>query len=408
MRAITIIATCGPLLVSCSLLNTRPGHPDSYNTAYLHLEREWPTTVSNTKPGDVADKSGSQTPVYLTAQTPGEIWQARGYSYNMHLRYQAAAYKAEDVQDALAIPIFGLAVATVATAIGHASTVAVASVGLAGGSVAAGSSYLHPDKDATADQTASSALLCVVDQSKILNDMSAVPLTLDKAALQDALNKLQTDSGALMNSVNPADQTAKAAVQAVQTAADTAMQALDAAISQYVTLPSEIYQTADAIDQATKTVSPRVLDYSSVLKSLQTSATNQSTTDQAKSQVQTAGTTAAKASSTGAPSPAARKVTMPSLTPSSTTNLDTATAQVASATSATSIKTPKDPATAGVAGTPATGSGSKPQALSSVLNDTTIDDMTRVTILAKSALDDVPSPNFSAIAANIKGCSATK
>jgi len=43
-----------------------------------------------------------------------------------------------------------------------------------------------------------------------------------------------------------------------------------------------------------------------------------------------------------------------------------------------------------------------------VLTSPTLTDMSRVIELSKIALDDLPDPNFSAIAANIKACSVVK
>lgn len=396
---------CPPALSGCSILETRPGHPESYDNGYYNKDQLWPTSV---KPDNTNGTStGSQTPVFLTARTPVEIWQARGYTYNMHLKYQAAAYHAEDVQDGLAIPVFGAAIATVATAIGRASTVAIAATGLGGASAAAGYAYLHPDKDAATNQTAASALMCIVDQSKVLNDMSAVPLVLDQAALQDALNKLITDSGSLMQSVNPVDQQAQTAVRTVQTAAAKVMSALDSAISAYVALPSEIYEAADSIDQTAKSGGARSLDYQSILSSLKTSANNQSSTNDAKSQVQQANATAAQASSAPAQTPQAQKVTQPDGS-APATNLTTTQANVTSATTSVSIAQPTNQTTQGVAGSPSIGTTTKSASLSTLLNDTTISDLTRVTLLSQAATNDIPSPNFSDVAANIKNCGLSK
>jgi hypothetical protein len=383
------------VIAGCAPLNTRPGHPDSWNTTYYKPDLEWKTIGT---PGmDLSQAKAtapSATPVYQTAKTPAEIWQARGYAWNMHLRYQAAAYKAQDVQDELAVPVFGAAIATIATGLARASTVAVAATGLGGASLGAGASYLHPDKDAATDQAATSALLCVIDQSKILNDMSAIPLVLDKAALQDALSQMRQDLGPLLTGAS-SNQQAKAAVQAVETAAESSIKALDAAIAAYVAVPSEIFLAADTIDQAAKTSGARTLDYSSLLKSLQTSATNQSATDKAKTDVQTASDATASAKLPGGNGS----------TGASTQTLEATASVVKQALTEPAAGQAADTATA-TATTAAT--QTKQDALSSVLKNTGIADLTRVNLLAKAALDDIPNPNFSDAAASIKSCAALK
>lgn len=395
------LLSLAPLCTGCSYLETRPGHPESYNK-YYDAKQKWDTTIRKPQ-NDVADADETATSVYRVAKTPIEIWQARGYAYNFHLQYEAASYKAQDVEDVLAVPVFGLAVATVAVGLAHVGTAAVAGTALGGAALGAGVAYLRPDKDAATDQGADAALLCVVNKSKDLNNISAVPLVLDVAALQDALGKMRTDAGTLMASTKSTDQQAQKAVSDADAAAESAIKAVNAAISAYVDLPGNIFAAADDINTAAKAGGARSLDYASVLSSLQTSAKNQSAADDAKTQLQKATTSAA--ANTNAKGAAVAVTAGKQSAPATT--LTNADAEIQKVVAATVLPT-QPGAVAALAGKPATNSSSKTATLKSVLDSTQIGDIARVNALTKIALDDIPDPNFSAIAATIKSCGAGK
>ena len=412
-RRVVTLFSAASLLSGCAWLNTRPGHPDSYaGTEYYVAAYKPPGSWHDrTQTADAAGGGAGSTPVFAIAKTPAEIWKARNYAHNIALRYQAAAYKAQDRQDELAIPLFGTAIAAAAAAIAHVSTVGIAAIGLGGGAAGLGYSYLHPDKDAAADQSAEAALFCVVDQTHILSDMSAVPLALDKAALQDAVQNLLAKSGGVTNNTAPSGSAAKKALQAVLDSADQTIQALNAAIAQYVMLPSEIYLQADTIDQTTKASSVHTIgSYQSLVSSLQTAATNQAMTDAAKTSLQSANGTIAQAplggSSTAALAPA------PAV-PEANTNLKSATNQAeAGALAGTALvaqATAPDAAAPAVTNSAATiQADSKTTELNALFEDATLSAMTRVTALGKIATNDIPEPNFSTIAANIKACALPK
>lgn len=178
---------------------------------------------------------------------------------------------------------------------------------------------------------------------------------------------------------------------------------INAAISQYVNLPTNIFQTVNNIDSAAKAGGARSLDYASVLSSLQISAKNQAAADDAKTQLQKATTSAA--ANTNAKGAAVAVTSGKQSAPATTlTNADAEIQKVAAA----NIFPTQTGSVAAVAGKPATNSASKTVTLKSVLDSTQIGDITRVNALTKIALDDIPDPNFSAIAANIKACSAAK
>ena len=412
------VVLCGtvPALSGCAWLNTRPGHPDSYaGTEYYVAAYKPPGSWHDkTQKFDVPSADASSTPVFAIAKTPAEIWKARSYARDVALRYQAAAYKAQDRQDELAIPLFGTAIGTAAAAIAHVSTVGIAAIGLGGGAAGLGYSYLHPDKDAAADQSAEAALFCVVDQTHILTDMSAVPLALDKAALQDAVQNLLAKSGGVTNNTAPSGAAAKKALQAVLDSADQTIQALNAAIAQYVMLPSEIYLQADTIDETTKASSVHTIgSYQSLVSSLQTAATNQAMTDAAKTSLQSANGTIAQAPAGGSATAALAPAPAPL---NANTNLASAKSQVQAGTVAgtalvAQATAPENGAAAPSASTsPAadTQTDSKNTELNALFEDGTLSAMTRVTALGKIATNDIPEPNFSTIAANIKACALPK
>jgi hypothetical protein len=409
------------MLGGCTYLTTNAGHPDSYQytTYYQDLRKlAWNTTLKRLS--STAPTSQTASPVFIITRTPQEIWQARAVAWNKSLQYEAASYKAQDVQNNLAIPVFGAAIAVAATAISHASTVAIAGTGIGGAAAGAGYTYLHPDKDATADRAADSALLCVVNQAKILTDMSAVPLVLDKAALQDALSQLSSLSGPLSRDTSAATQAARTAVKSAQNAGEAAIKSLNTTIAQYVQLPADIYQEIDQIDGTAKSAGARIIDYASLVKTLQASATNQAATDTAKSDVQASkeSTAAATSGNGGTVPPAASTVLSPSSAPASTPDLTATAQQVQTSVSNAPVpevaapdeqSPPPNAAVTPAVGKPSTDDGqAKSAALTGVFNDPTMSAVDRVNQLATTALDDIPDPNFSAIAGNIKACDLQK
>jgi hypothetical protein len=201
-------------------------------------------------------------------------------------------------------------------------------------------------------------------------------------------------------------------VKAVLAAADTSMQSLNAAIAQYVMLPSEIYAAADAVTEGAKSAGARSVDYGSILKSLQASATNQSQTDQASSQVQAASEKVAQASAAPPGATVHQSVLRAALQPVAATNLALAAGQVRSGLAASAMPAAPEianPAATAMGGAPAAGSaGTQAAALTGILDNTGMNDLVRVTVLAKLALNDIPNPNFGAVAANIKGCNLGK
>lgn len=424
--ALPSLIACSVTVTGCSYLNTRPGHPESYNTDYLQCERVWGLSAAKAIPHckkyaeeeEAKRKSRSldqeaeaarfnakrsTSAVYAIAKTPAEIAQARGYAFNLHLKYEAAAFKAADVEDTLAVPIFGLALGVAGAAIGQASPQAIAAAGLAGAGASAGWSYLHPDKDIATDQTAQAELLCVVNQSKVLNDISAVPLTLDRAALQDAMASFQEHYGGILNGTTDVKPATKAAVEKVKAAADQAMKALNDAISQYASMPGEIYQAADTINGAAETAGARMLNYNDLLSSLKAAASNQSATDEAKKTADEAKQDT-KQVSDATVKQAEGKATTQEI---KSTNLDAALqdTQQGAADGKAALSADADSPAAGKLGNPVEGGGQdKKTSLKNVLDDTTMSVLIRVTQLADIATNDIPSPDFAKMAANIKQC----
>jgi hypothetical protein len=444
-----------PLLGGCAWLDTHPGHPDSYQyTSYYRNEKHWPTTASKSSQ-PAAPSSDPANEVYLIAKTPREIFWNRRAAYEFYVQYKDAAYKAQDREDQIAIPLFGAAIAVAATGIAHASTLVVAAAGLGGSAVGAGFAYLQPDKDAVTDQAAESKLICVVDQSKVLNDLSPVPLVLDKDALQQALEALEQSSGALAASTDPNDQSAQEALQKVEDAGAAGLKSLNAAIAAYVALPGEIGSTANTIDQNAKSSSARTISYAGILQSLQTSSQNQTNKDNAvaKNQDATAAVATAtavikaKGDKTGAAAKALNPNThkteilkendesVPSLDNDANLfmNVAKSTPALIPAAPRGSAKPESDAGGASdagnssaavggesspvgsvedapsAAGTPVVDDGQEKKAsLKATLDDATINDMTVVTKLVQTATNDIPDPNFSDIAASIKACALGK
>lgn len=433
--AFWIVIAIVPIAAGCSFMNTRPGHPDSWCNKYYDSSKEWhtskgagPSSCSDSNSSTAASTAaappaasgasaasakpasapGAGSPTYLVARTPVEIWQARGYAYNMHLRYEAASYKAQDRQDALALPIIGAAVGTAAAAIAGANPYILAGTALGGAAVGAGAAYLQPGSDAKADISADSALLCIVDVSNVLTNLTAIPLALDKAALQDALTQLRLDTGALSSGKNGLDQTVLTTIATVEEAGDNVIQQLDAAISQYVMFPALIYQTTDRVDIAARTGGARSLDYASALQNLQASLTTQTNAAEAKKQVQAATTEAAKTPHKKSPTPAAAASATGASAPSAASSgaaptlLVEAQKTVNSVASAAAAQQPAS--TPSIAGQPPLDATNKADTLTNILGSPALTDMTRVTVLSKAALNDLPVPDFPTIAAGIQKC----
>ena len=221
--------------------------------------------------------------------------------------------------------------------------------------------------------------------------MSAIPLVLDKAALQDALNRMRRELGSLLTGVSRNAQ-GRAAVQAVEVGAESAMKALDLSISAYVALPGEIYMAADKIDQGAQSSGDRSLDVSSLLNTLQISASNQSAAERAKTDVQTASDAAATAKVPAGGNSDTDQLTM---------TLDATTDVITMA-----LMEQADDKAANAVASEAT--KAKQSALISLLTEAGVADLTRVNLLARAALNDIPTPNFSETAAIVKNCGAVK
>jgi hypothetical protein len=424
---VLISATACLAAPGCALLTTNPGHPDSYgrslvSASYYDPKEIWSTSCKS--PPSAANRSGAWTPpppAYLATDTPCGIWQARGYGYNLHLKYKAAAYKAQDVQNAIAVPLFGAAIATAGAAIAHTSTVVVAATGLGGTSLYAGYQYLHPDQDAATDQNADSQLLCVVDRSKPLIGESSVPLILEKAALEDAIVKLLSDAGPLMNESNPsaADKAAQDAVNAAKDAGNAELKLLTADIDLYNTFPSEIYHLVDQIDAAAKTSGKRTIDYNGILSSMQASATHQQATTDAKGSLQQAQTAASKiANAPGTQSANAKLVSQGAHVPPG--GAPAAPPQPAAGSILAQVSGPPTNGAKGTADATKTAPGTNDKAdtgtgktgtnqttvtrLATILNSNTIDDITKVTIIVNDALQNMPSPDFTVTNTNLLAC----
>lgn len=419
-RTLTLATSCLCLLAACSNLQTRPGHPDSYapglsgedyyGSALKKLE--WPTSppIEKENPQSVPSLQNKGVPIhqpppdYLATSVPIEIWQARGAAWNLHLKYLAASYKAADVQDAFAVPVFGAAVATVALGIAKANAVPIAATGLGGASLYAGYSYLHPDKDISTDQAAAFDLVCVVDQSLPLRTMSVVPLLLDKAALQDALDQLASDSGTLMSLPSPSasDRAAQDAVTAAQSAANNAMDSLNDNINVYNSMPALIYSMMDEIDKAAQTNGARSIDFNGLVSTLQAAATDKATNTTNQKATADAQKKASVAAKSSPKSPATQQVTTPKA--ATTQNLGSITSG------------PSGAETAALAGPPAagavvdTGKSGTNQAtatkLTATLSDPATSDLQKITRITRDANEDLQVTSYHDVAAKILVCPA--
>lgn len=427
LAAYVSVALCG-----C----TRPGHPGSYGIyqsctssqsvcTYPGQGKAWPTSASGHA------EQNSAPPAFKATGAPFAIWQARGAAWNKHLQYQAAAFHAENVQDGLAIPLFGAAISTVAAGIASAGTTTVAAAGLGGATVGGIYTYIHPDKDITTDLNAAFALLCVVNVTKPLTYHSVVPLLLDKAALQDALDQLNADSALLMeqSSTDATVKQAQTAVTSAQSAAKSTLNDLNNAIEVYDSLPTEIYSAVSEIDYTAQSSGSRALDYGTILASLQTSNTHATNAANSSTQVAKATSKAATLKTTVAGQKKSKSKTPAAVTavtknqslggdttqpanpavPKANTNLAniTTTATDKQTADATTGDTPTSGKSGDTANTDTGNSESgsaqeKVEALARALNTTATNDLEKVNQIASDAEQDIPIPNFAGIKADIE------
>jgi len=447
----------------CSRLATTPSHPDSFGTASLLgpsyfmsadnciagaagsriTGRDLQCQMWSTQKTRFAPSNNQQAYFdYIATPLPFQIWQARGQAWNMHLRYLAASYKAADVQDQLAVPVFGAAVAVVASGIASLGATAVASAGLSGGVVQGGTSYLHPGADAAAERTAASALLCVVNRSEPFIDLNVVQLLLDRAALEDTLVVLKSTSNT---------GATKKASDAAEKAGDDALTALNKSINAYSGAPEAIRETMASIDDAARTGGARTLDYSKILSDLKASAASTPAKADAAASVNKSKTATMQAKAAGGTKGA---MTRTSLFPDATTatvggdtakplvsrqsNLaalvdpddgdallpgidgaDVKTAKIAPATSpGAAAADPNDPMAMSAAPSPSpassthadvsagrAGSGlSAVKRLTQVENNTGTTTLDKINAIAFMATQDIPSPDYSDVAANVRLC----
>lgn len=384
--ALLCSAACIALLSGCAAIETRPGHPLSYQgSSYLDAgqiaaienKRAWDENAAD----DMQPSQVGRRPVIAVAaaQLPAtRIWEARGEAWNKHLAYEAAAHKAQDVADGVTVPLFGAAIGAAATGLFHAGANAIAGAGLAGTSLGAAISYAHPEQDASTDLTADTGLLCVVTESAVLRDTSDLPLLDDKAALTKALHHLAARAFALENLPNPsaAAQTAQKTVKDAQSSGQSALTALDKAITSYEKLSAAIQEATNRIDMAAQT-NARSVDYQSLLSTLQTVASNNAGNQDAQKQATVAQTEAAKLATTNSTPPAGAS------TPENNAILSVTKPEAA--LMAAVPPAASDPAQA-------------------VLDRRDIGSLLKVTALTQRASDDIASPSFDDIAGQLVSC----
>ncbi|MFT0174883.1 hypothetical protein ACLKMY_39295 [Paraburkholderia mimosarum] len=207
-----------------------------------------------------------------------------------------------------------------------------------------------------------------------------------------------------MSTATASGQALKSAADAVEVSGETTIKQLDAAITVYLHFPELIMTTAHAIEGAAMAGGTRSLDYSSLVQNLKAAQSSQGAASDAKTQVQ--GANAQAGSATAAASAAGAAQVQKLNSPGGVTvtlSLDAAAAAAAGVASA--AVPPAQPA--GIAApdtTPALDAAGKQDALASVLTSPAYNDMTRVSVLSASALDDLPSPDFSTTAVNIQAC----
>lgn len=224
----------------CQALQTRAGHPDSYQYTdyYKKLEEEkWPTARAeykeNLDPHDLLTLGSSgykQTPppdqtITDLTDVPFKIWQARGVAWNMSLKYEAAADHAQTIADLSTVPIFGAAFAAVGLTAAHAASGTVGGAALVGTGFGAIVSYAHPEQDAQTDLQAREGLLCVVDETGLLTGARIAILINDKSVLEAALEQLDIQSADLSLLEDPSTEAKnlKEVVSDVQKSAKTTL-----------------------------------------------------------------------------------------------------------------------------------------------------------------------------------------
>jgi len=409
-----------PLLfiAGCGLLQTRPGHPDSYQDTdeYNKLkEEEWKTTSKDyykaygSEPNHGEQLGPPEDTITDLTDVPLKIWQARGVAWNMSLKYEAAADHAQTIADLSTVPIFGAAFAAVGLTAAHAASGTVGGAALVGTGFGAIVSYAHPEQDAQTDLQAREGLLCVVNETELLTGAHIAILINDKSALEAALNQLDIQSADLSILEDPSAEAKKLkeVIGDVQKSAKTTLDTLTSEINAYGTLPIKMSTAITSIDGAARSGSRNSNSYESLVQSLEASAATKSSKDNAKTQL------------------AAAKAKIPPTTESlggpKSTKSENAIAKVLSVhvehearTIPQSIqkladKQPADkqPTDATMNANPASPSSQVQVAaanLSNLMRNSNTSILNLVILAADQAIQDIPDPNFSAIGASVAGC----
>lgn len=367
---------------------------------------------------------------YRDGSVEHDIAQARRHLNNVRRDYERFDCEQEHKNRHYDYPLLATALVASGAALAKANAYVLGGIGLTAGGIVAAKAYKHPDTDRDTYLEAYKELTCVYDATHVLKyNLKMDTLKVDRLALREAIAIVNTDIGKYSSDSKQTDVD-KAAIKAAQTAVDAGSKALtqiDAAVSDYKKMPGAIYSTTDAIDYVARKASITEGSYStfnaSIKDAYKAAGENKANADDFKSSVAAATGAAATIDAT----PAAAAAT--SKTKHALFGISKATASLNVTFASACAPTDKNKSTGANNGTDSNAASNadaspsftcdsvsfnKGRASDSVtgaelpasaaLRDSGTSDVNKLISLATIAANDLPTPSYSEIVADVAAC----
>lgn len=417
------------VLVGCAPFPSKPSRGERYDEIchYLGIDESEQAPNGDLRAAhsdslDVFGKRAESDPgVFKDSSAAKDIALARQHLNKVRLDYERFECRKE-LSNRIYYdrPLLVTAIAAGAAAIVHANAYLIGGVGLAAGGMAAFKTYNQPDKDRDAFLSAYAQLTCAYDETHSLAlSQGTDKAKYNRAALELAMATVAGEIGPLTIDgvkLTPAEKATLAAANAALDAAHKAVIAVNQSIADYDRLSTLIYKTTDTVDIIARTASRTNGTYSAFSSEIESAYTavgqSQNATDQAKQGVMTAGAAEkASESTTAATGTGTKAKTGPEKTAEKLNAQGSA--DLAQQIRDLLIPTSCNPGQASSA-CPLAAKGTVPVDVSTgkqlqawtVGVSVSTGDISKLVQIATIVTENLPTPSYAEIAANVAGCVA--
>jgi hypothetical protein len=254
--------------------------------------------------GATNGQTGLENPdIYRTDSVAREIATRRANVHGKAQSYQRLGCEVASDEPKFDLPLIAAALAGAGSLFYGANLDVVGGIGLAAGGITAAKAYAHPDTTLVAYLKAEKEFMCVLDETDVLTFVDKVDvLYTDRDALSSAVTRLSEVAGPLLPPNEPTTAEGKAFAKAAQSALDGAektRKAIDEALANYMQLPASIDKAAGKIDFAARNSTLRSVTYAGAADSIKTalnaSLENKVTVKEARTSLLTAANSAGTA-----------------------------------------------------------------------------------------------------------------